>query len=139
MFKHSICCIHIINGEGGIWTLAPCYRPTPFPGEPLSTAWVLLQTLEILHQMLCKKAERKGFEPLRPCGQTVFKTASLWPLRYLSITIIRLSVSLFISDIDYINKVETYCQHFFTIFFKFFYFLFFTPISCGNKPFLLYI
>ena len=30
------------------------------------------------------KAERMGFEPMRPCGQTVFKTASLWPLRYLS-------------------------------------------------------
>ena len=29
--------------------------------------------------------ERVGFEPTRPCGQTVFKTASLWPLRYLSI------------------------------------------------------
>ena len=28
--------------------------------------------------------ERVGFEPTRPCGQTVFKTASLWPLRYLS-------------------------------------------------------
>ena len=26
-----------------------------------------------------------GFEPTRPCGQTVFKTASLWPLRYLSV------------------------------------------------------
>ena len=31
------------------------------------------------------KAERVGFEPTRPFGQTVFKTASLWPLRYLSI------------------------------------------------------
>ena len=31
------------------------------------------------------RAERVGFEPTRPCGQTVFKTASLWPLRYLSI------------------------------------------------------
>ena len=31
------------------------------------------------------QAERVGFEPTRPCGQTVFKTASLWPLRYLSI------------------------------------------------------
>ena len=31
-----------------------------------------------------KKAQGVGFEPTRPCGQTVFKTASLWPLRYLS-------------------------------------------------------
>ena len=28
------------------------------------------------------KAQGVGFEPTRPCGQTVFKTASLWPLRY---------------------------------------------------------
>ena len=32
-----------------------------------------------------KITERVGFEPTRPCGQTVFKTASLWPLRYLSV------------------------------------------------------
>ena len=32
-----------------------------------------------------KKAQRVGFEPTRPCGQTVFKTASLWPLRYLCV------------------------------------------------------
>ena len=30
------------------------------------------------------QAERKGFEPLWRCRQTVFKTASLWPLRYRS-------------------------------------------------------
>ena len=30
-------------------------------------------------------AERTGFEPLWGCPQTVFKTASLWPLRYLSV------------------------------------------------------
>ena len=30
------------------------------------------------------ETERVGFEPTRPNGQTVFKTASLWPLRYLS-------------------------------------------------------
>ena len=28
------------------------------------------------------EAQGVGFEPTRPCGQTVFKTASLWPLRY---------------------------------------------------------
>ena len=27
-----------------------------------------------------------GFEPMCPEGQTVFKTASLWPLRYLSVS-----------------------------------------------------
>ena len=28
------------------------------------------------------EAQGVGFEPTCPCGQTVFKTASLWPLRY---------------------------------------------------------
>ena len=32
-------------------------------------------------------AERMGFEPMCPLGQTVFKTASLWPLRYLSVSL----------------------------------------------------
>ena len=35
-------------------------------------------------QLWTSQAERVGFEPTRPLGQTVFKTASLWPLRYLS-------------------------------------------------------
>ena len=39
------------------------------------------------------QAERVGFEPTRPCGQTVFKTASLWPLRYLSVFSTLFSVS----------------------------------------------
>ena len=47
----------------------------PFQGSPFS----LLGTSPRL------KTERVGFEPTCPFGQTVFKTASLWPLRYLSI------------------------------------------------------
>ena len=42
----------------------------------------VLFCISVLRQ---KKAQGVGFEPTRPCGQTVFKTASLWPLRYLSI------------------------------------------------------
>ena len=39
----------------------------------------VLFCISVLRQ---KKAQGVGFEPTRPCGQTVFKTASLWPLRY---------------------------------------------------------
>ena len=45
------------------------------------------------------KTERVGFEPTRPFGQTVFKTASLWPLRYLSIHIANIVTAL--CDVDY--------------------------------------
>ena len=61
----------------------------PFQGSPFNhlgtSAW-LNQTLIIYLNRLSKNlsAERVGFEPTRPFGQTVFKTASLWPLRYLS-------------------------------------------------------
>ena len=37
------------------------------------------------HRLLSILAEAKGFEPLCPLRQTVFKTASLWPLRYASV------------------------------------------------------
>ena len=45
--------------------------------------------LRILFHWCYHQAERVGFEPTRPCGQTVFKTASLWPLRYLSVLFFR--------------------------------------------------
>ena len=45
------------------------------------------------HLFSFSTAERVGFEPTRPCGQTVFKTASLWPLRYLSICTFQCSTS----------------------------------------------
>ena len=51
--------------------------------------------------------ERVGFEPTRPCGQTVFKTASLWPLRYLSIIDkIRVStrLSTYVHNSNHIHK-----------------------------------
>ena len=47
----------------------------PFQGSPFSLLGTSPQGW---------KTERVGFEPTCPLGQTVFKTASLWPLRYLS-------------------------------------------------------
>ena len=76
------------SGEGGIWTLAPLLTTCTLSRGVPSTSWVLLQIVDSnnlynyrRHECL---AERVGFEPTRPFGQTVFKTASLWPLRYLS-------------------------------------------------------
>ena len=65
------------NGERGIWTLAPLLTTYSLSRGAPSASWVFLQDC-------LNEAERVGFEPTRPFGQTVFKTASLWPLRYLS-------------------------------------------------------
>ena len=74
----------IQSGEGGIWTLAPllttCTLSRGVPSASLGTSPNQFPIIKL-------EAERVGFEPTRPCGQTVFKTASLWPLRYLSILI----------------------------------------------------
>ena len=70
----------ISNGEGGIWTLAPLLTTYSLSRRAPSATWVLLQGLT--SWILSWWTERVGFEPTRPCGQTVFKTASLWPLRY---------------------------------------------------------
>ena len=56
----------------------------PFQGCPFS----LLGTSPDWLSTSIQLTERVGFEPTRPCGQTVFKTASLWPLRYLSICLL---------------------------------------------------
>ena len=60
--------------------------------------------------------ERVGFEPTRPCGQTVFKTASLWPLRYLSIYLIFLSLSATLiilpQNISIVNNYFPFCPSF---------------------------
>ena len=57
----------------------------PFQGSPFnllgtSAGWFLY----LMKLITIFETERVGFEPTRPFGQTVFKTASLWPLRYLS-------------------------------------------------------
>ena len=55
-------------------------------------------------------AERVGFEPTRPFGQTVFKTASLWPLRYLSVS------KTLLSSKKYYSIASVACQLFSGIF-----------------------
>ena len=104
------------NGEGGIWTLAPLLTTCTLSRGVPSTSWVLLQTVDpflyipfIVETIPYLPAERVGFEPTRPCGQTVFKTASLWPLRYLSksnykATDEAILFDLFPSGKDYNNK-----------------------------------
>ena len=76
------------NGDGGIWTLAPLLTtctlsrgvPSAILGTSPNKSWYQIKyAVEKV-----SPAERVGFEPTRPCGQTVFKTAALWPLRYLS-------------------------------------------------------
>ena len=92
------------NGEGGIWTLAPllttCTLSRGVPSAILGTSpcadshlpiwqshdciWRIPSTAMLRKTICWNLTERVGFEPTRPFGQTVFKTASLWPLRYLS-------------------------------------------------------
>ena len=101
------------NGEGGIWTLAPLLTTCTLSRGVPSTSWVLLQVESNIHyilkpigsssQTLNSLTERVGFEPTRPCGQTVFKTASLWPLRYLS-------MNPLISGKNYSTKNSIMCQ-----------------------------
>ena len=78
-------CPFCVGAEGEIWTLAPVTRPTPLAGAPLhhlsTSALVTIKSIILFYEM----AEGKGFEPLWDCSLTVFKTASLWPLRYPSV------------------------------------------------------
>ena len=63
----------------------------PFQGCPFSLLGTSPNSLTLKVNILLSnpdsriRAERMGFEPMRPWRQTVFKTAPLWPLRYLSI------------------------------------------------------
>ena len=88
------------NGEGGIRTLAPLLTTYSLsrgaPSASLGTSpncptqlLLIFQKRFILYRVVFRlsrtffhlfsfsTAERVGFEPTRPCGQTVFKTASL--------------------------------------------------------------
>ena len=106
------------NGEGGIWTLAP-----------LLTTYSLSRGAPSASLGTSPRAERVGFEPTRPFGQTVFKTASLWPLRYLSkIPNCRFqqAIKLYrICDVDYsiiaLHEMSTLFYHFFRFFFAIFF------------------
>ena len=120
------------NGEGGIWTLAPLLTTYSLSRGAPSAAWVLLQNAWNHFYIYCRytqQAERMGFEPMRPFGQTVFKTASLWPLRYLSkIPNCRFqqTIKLYrICDVDYsiiaLHEMSTLFYHFFRFFFAIFF------------------
>ena len=91
------------SGEGGIWTLAPllttCTLSRGVPSASLGTS--PNECCYSFAMRLWHIAERVGFEPTRPCGQTVFKTASLWPLRYLSMCSLnrRKSYSIIIDEL----------------------------------------
>ena len=64
----------------------------PFQGSPFSHLGISPKRLPFFRHkkttddwLVVFLTQRVGFEPTRPFGQTVFKTASLWPLRYLCI------------------------------------------------------
>ena len=94
--------------------------------------------------------ERVGFEPTRPCGQTVFKTASLWPLRYLSSNVLcyfikafRFCQELFWSFSSYVSKLFVrHTQHWWIlaqfisdvnpVFYIFYIFLFLSQQANGS-------
>ena len=65
------------NAEDGTWTHTTA----------IATRSLVLLVCQFRHFRISfevfLQTQRVGFEPTRPCGQTVFKTASLWPLRYL--------------------------------------------------------
>ena len=120
-FSYKPLILSMSNGEGGIWTLAPLLTTYSLSRGAPSTAWVLLQYQALELSYVWKPAEREGFEPSRPFGQTVFKTASLWPLRYLSIcnlaTVLSVCCLCFFIAINrrlvHIITLPSLCQHLF--------------------------
>ena len=82
------------------------------------------------------KTERMGFEPMRPFGQTVFKTASLWPLRYLSTSCLLQDFlfslwSLSVDGKNYSSKPFPICQQLFSGFLYLFPVFFESPDYIG--------
>ena len=58
----------------------PSRHPTPLAGEPLHHLGSSPNKYHVVFYLSTRQtemAERVGFEPTRPFGQTVFKTASL--------------------------------------------------------------
>ena len=78
------------------------------------------------------KAERVGFEPTRPLGQTVFKTASLWPLRYLSIYLLVCRFRITSATRCILSQLFTVVNTFFKLFLFFCIFLIFLYFSSIN-------
>ena len=80
----------------------------------------------------CSQTQRVGFEPTCPLGQTVFKTASLWPLRYLCLTLIRL---LFRRRYQRQDVYYHMCFYMSTPFFNFLYFSFYCKNFSNSQIF----
>ena len=85
------------------------------------------------------KAERVGFEPTRPLGQTVFKTASLWPLRYLSIYLLVCRFRITSATRCILSQLFTVVNTFFKLFLFFCIFLIFLYCSSINTLIFHYL
>ena len=64
-----------MNPRAAINDLHP-FQGCPFGQLGYFSMWQNISYILFFH-IYNMKAERVGFEPTRPCGQTVFKTASL--------------------------------------------------------------
>ena len=80
----------LLNGEGGIWTLAPLLTTYSLSRGAPSAAWVLLQIAKYINLMKGTtvsqifQTESVGFEPTVPFGITGFQDQLLKPLGQLS-------------------------------------------------------
>ena len=103
----------------------------PFQGSPFNhlgtsaSGWITFLSESIFNSVpgthhlssALQLTERVGFEPTRPFGQTVFKTASLWPLRYLSKRSLK-RTSAFYSTFPLLSSVFFKVFSFFATFLK---------------------
>ena len=80
----------LLNGEGGIWTLAPLLTTYSLSRGAPSAAWVLLQIAKRINHIKGTtvyqifQTESVGFEPTVPFGITGFQDQLLKPLGQLS-------------------------------------------------------
>ena len=122
------------SGEGGIWTLAP--RLTTYSlsrGAPSASLGTSPRSKHVQYDVLIGLAERMGFEPMCPWRQTVFKTASLWPLRYLSITKKSNWRNLLFGQRNkYSSKPINACQLLFSFFLQYFFNIFLHLYTVAN-------
>ena len=87
----------------------------PFQGSPFSHLGISPKRLSFFwHKkttddwLVVFLTQRVGFEPTRPFGQTVFKTASLWPLRYLSKRAFIFYIRQFVLSSTFLSFFEFY-------------------------------
>ena len=116
----------VSNGEGGIWTLAPLLTTYSLSRGAPSATWVLLQAVDSFKKKLFQiKIEvlhfYSGEGGIRTHGGltlTGFQDRHHKPLGHLSKCVA-------LSDALHYNIICIWqCQHFFTTFFKVFYFIF---------------